>query len=150
MKTYTLILTTILSLFTILSCNNDDESQQVQSDNQPIVGKWHLISKKAGMGDAITFLPNEVVWEFKNGNEIIRTINMEINNTVLALLHPYHVSGSQNYYLDEVEDRVTFDLDYMPEGQNSLTYPFRIESDTLILGEQSSYDASFIYKFAKD
>lgn len=136
----------IITLF--VSCNNDEENPTQQPPSHPIEGKWSLLSVKPNFGGETIFQPGETIWEFKKQNKIQRTINIELTNYNIARLYPYHVSGTQNYQLEEA-DTVNFELDYMPEGQTIWTYPYRIEGDTLIMGFYSASDGGLFYKFSR-
>lgn len=87
MKKIVLILVCIFSSFVILSCNNDDESQQVQPDDHPIVGKWELMSITGGW-DTRYFNEGDYVYQFFNDG----TMKINIGENV-ELQDDYSIYG---------------------------------------------------------
>lgn len=87
MKKNILILACIFSSFVILSCNNDDESQQVQPDDHPIVGKWELMSITGGW-DTRYFNEGDYVYQFFNDG----TMKINIGENV-ELQDDYSIYG---------------------------------------------------------
>jgi hypothetical protein len=137
MKTYTLILTILLSLFTILSCNNDDDNPTQQPEPHSIEGKWSLVSTKIDWSEPHLFNEGEVLWDFQPGQ-----IHIQINSQEVIpdyVLYPFHISGEfASYEINDEINEIKISVYYLDEQPRIYIYPYEIVSDTLKIGYEFS------------
>lgn len=115
MKTYTLIFKILLILFTILSCNNDDENPTQQPEPHPIEGKWELISITGGW-DTRYFNEGDYIYQFYNDGTMIiskgENVEEEDDLSIYGLNFTYTTEDSIINFVSDNYPNNPFSTDY--------------------------------------
>lgn len=142
MKTNHLIFTVFLSLFIVLSCSSDDDSNgdnpPAQSENHPIVGKWSLIQLIGGFSPTSHFNLNEIVWEFKADHTMIVSIEENIQPAQNDTFTSQFLGLNYSYDVNDTEDVITFISTDFPNHPQTMNY--EIVGDSLYLDTNVASD----------
>ncbi|MET3733031.1 hypothetical protein [Moheibacter stercoris] len=140
MKTYTLILTILLSLFTILSCNNDDNPTQ-PPEPHPIEGKWSLVFISGGLNPSMNFNMEDIVWDFKNDETMNVELRIGVEPHPADTFIPPFLGSDYTYNINTIEGEIVL---------TSILYPtihyeknFIIDQDTLEIFENPGADGLY-------
>ncbi len=117
----------VLLLLLIFSCDEKDEKS-----DPAYYGQWSLI-QFSKQNHTETYIQGEIIWEFNKYNELIVTVNTDLNNSEL----PVTTSGTYDYV--GASDVVSI--------QNT-QYAAEVQQDTLTLSRNAAAGGPVI-KFVK-
>jgi len=71
-----------LALTLLFSCTEKAEN----IDNNPFLGKWHLMKVTGGFSPIETFQAEEIIWWFKSNDSLEIKVNFKVaNNSLLSI-----------------------------------------------------------------
>jgi len=143
------ILATLFSSFTFSSCNTDDDNQEpiIEEPNHPIVEDWSLITRNAAWNPTYNFEENDIIWTFNNQNQVIIDINIDVTEQeLISMLYPFHKSGIYQYVINQINNEISFTLNYIQAGYD-YTLPFIINENDMTIGQLLPDDGGVEMKF---